>query len=246
MPEPVPTETPRGELRLRRQASWPHVRIARRILRDHWERRDRTALDLYTGEPRPARQDEVHLAVPVPPVVETDFRRARIEQMRADRTLDHMPPEAAVGPRLLERVSGKGRHQRRIEHVELGNRSPAAVRGACVIRKTGNQSRLREEVQIAGERRRVAGVLELADHLGVGEDLPRVQGAELEQPPEQRGLVHTLQREYVQLDVRLHDRVGHICAPAILLANHRSGAGVASEVDIARKVEVECSRHLRK
>ena len=39
---------------------------------------------------------------------------------------------------------------------------------------------------------------------------------------------------------------GHVCAPAILLANEWCGAGVAPEVDVARKVEIERVRHLGK
>ena len=64
-----------------------------------------------------------------------------------------------------------------------------------MVGETGNQTTVRQQVQITGKRGRVADILKLAQHLGIGQDLPRVSGAKLEQPFQQGGLVHPLHRE---------------------------------------------------
>ena len=51
--------------------------------------------------------------------------------------------------------------------------------------------------------RRVAHVLEVAEHPVAGQDLPRMSGTAFEPPLEQRGLFPPLHREDVAFDVRL-------------------------------------------
>ena len=57
------------------------------------------------------------------------------------------------------------------------------------LRQTTDHARAAEQVEIVRERRRIAGVLELAEHLRVREDLAGVATAELEEPPQERRLV---------------------------------------------------------
>jgi hypothetical protein len=65
----------------------------------------------------------------------------------------------------------------------------------------------REQVEVVRQRRRVAGVLELAQHLGVREHLARVAAAQLEEPPQERRLVHPREQEHVTRDGGLDEGV---------------------------------------
>ena len=94
-----------------------------------------------------------------------------------------------------------------------------------VFRETHNQTSARQEVQIACQSRRIAGVLKLADHLVVGQDLPGILSAELKQPFQQRRLVHPLHRENVTLDIGLDQPLRNVRTPATLLPHERRSPG---------------------
>ena len=103
----------------------------------------------------------------------------------------------------------------------------------------------REQLEVVGEGRRVAGVVELAQHLGVAELLAAVPAAELEQPPQEGGLVHAGEQEHVAADGGLDERIEDVAAPARLVADQRRGARVPAEVDVLVEGDPEGGPHLR-
>ena len=68
---------------------------------------------------------------------------------------------------------------------------------------------------------------ELAEHFVVGEDLPRVLGAELEKLSRQRGLVDARHREDVLLDVRFDEGTEDVVAPTGFFPAESGTAGMA-------------------
>ena len=96
-----------------------------------------------------------------------------------------------------------------------------------------------------GEGRRVAGVVELAEHLGVAELLPGVAAAELEQPTQECRLVHPGEQEHVAADRGLDQRIEDVPPPAGLVADQRRGPRVAAEEDELVEGDPEGGPHLR-
>src|SRR6266545_7866784 len=105
--------------------------------------------------------------------------------MRSHGGLDQPSPELMVYPCLLRREAGQCREQRRVEHRELRARTALAHRVARILRYTGEHASPGEQVEIVGERRGVARVVEPAQHLRVREHLSRIAAAQLEESPEQ-------------------------------------------------------------
>ena len=94
------------------------------------------------------------------------------------------------------------------------------------------------------ERRRVARVLELTEHLRVREDLAGVLAAEPKELTHERRLVHGREELDVARDRRLDERVEDVGAPALLVAGELRRARVAAEVEEALEVPAERSAHL--
>ena len=155
----------------------------------------------------------------LPPVLQTDVRSLGVVEVRAHRALHHPSPEGAVRPRLIEGITGPGGHQGGVQDVELGARSPAAVRLIGMIGQAGEQAGAGEQVQIPGQGGGVAGIHELPQHLVVGQDLAGVLGPQLEQPLQQRRLVHPGHGQDVPLDVGLDQALQYIVAPPVLIAH---------------------------
>ena len=66
------------------------------------------------------RYDKVHLVRAFPPVADFLLADDRIAEMCTDGTFDQSPPVASVGSCLGKGVRHCARHERRVEHVELG------------------------------------------------------------------------------------------------------------------------------
>lgn len=129
--------------------------------------RPRPALHLDGRQRGAALQHEVHFKGVLPPVAELDVRSGGIEQVRSDCALHQPAPERAVRLGLAEGVSRPGGHERSVEDVELRDRLPAPDGLDGVFGQSGQQSRAREQVEVAGQRGRVARILKVPDHLGV-------------------------------------------------------------------------------
>ena len=95
-----------------------------------------------------------------------------------------------------------------------------------------------------GERRRIAGFLELAQHLVVGEDLPRIRATECEQAAQQRRLVDPGQQQHVAGDGRFHERIEDVARPAGRLPHQRRGAGIGAVEQVSFKGPSERRPHL--
>ena len=123
--------------------------------------------------------------------------------------------------------------------LSLGLDARRPGRGPDVLRQPGDESGHAEQVEVAGQGGGIAGVIELAEHLGVRQDLTGVGGCQLEQPLQESRLVDPCQREDVALDVRLHHRPENVVAPAVLISDQTVRLGVASEVQVVRQVVAE-------
>ena len=84
---------------------------------------------------------------------------------------------------------------------------------AGVLVQAHQQTRLAEQFQVIREGHRVACVLQVAQHLGVREDLARVGAAKLERLLKQRRLVDARHHQDVLLDAGADEAVQHVIAP---------------------------------
>ena len=105
--------------------------------------------------------------------------------------------------------------ERGVEHLQLGARAALARRLARVLRQPGEHPGAAQQIQVVRERRRVPRVLELAEHLGVGQHLAGVAAAELEQAPQECRLVHAREQQHVARDRGLDQRIEDVARPAV-------------------------------
>ena len=68
--------------------------------------------------------------------------------------------------------------------MKLGARAALAHGFARELGQTGQHSGARQEIEVVGQRGRVAGVLKLADHLVVRKDLAGIPAPQLEEAPQ--------------------------------------------------------------
>ena len=90
----------------------------------------------------------------------------------------------------------------------------------------------------------VARVLELARHLGVGEDLARVQAPQLEQAAQQGGLVHPRPQQHVPGDGRLDQGVEYVACPTFGLGPQRRRSRIGAEEQVLVQGPSEGVTHL--
>src|SRR5690606_4613355 len=120
------------------------------------------ALHLDGGEALARPDHEVDLVVALSPVVELQLAgRGGVRQMSPDRGLHETPPELPVRPYLLQALAPEGRHESRVQHLELRAGGLAACRVSRVLLEPGHEAGTRQQVEVVGERRGVARVLEL-------------------------------------------------------------------------------------
>src|SRR5665647_1714966 len=143
------------------------------------------------------------------------------------------------------RQAGGGGHERGVEHLQLGTGAASAHDAPRVLRQPRDHAGAGEQVEVVRQGGGVACVLELAQHLGVAEDLPVVLTGQVEQPSEQRGLVDAGEQQHVAGDGGLDERVEHIATPAGRRSDERRGARVSPEVQVVVEAEAERLLHLR-
>ncbi len=90
-----------------------------------------------------------------------------------------------------------------------------------------------------GERRGVAGVVELPHHLLVGQLAPGVLAGKVEEPPQEGRFVDARHEEDVAGHRGLNDGVEEVGPPAFDVVDERCGAGIAPEEDERVEVEAE-------
>jgi hypothetical protein len=90
----------------------------------------------------------------------------------------------------------------------------------------------------------VARLLELPEHLRVREDLPGVAAPQLEEPPEERWLVHPRQQEDVAGDGGLDERVADEAGPPLGVPDQGCGPRIAAEKQVLLQREAEGRPHL--
>ena len=124
-------------------------------------------------------EHEVDLSNSVAPVTELDdpVRRDGVVQVRAHRALAKPPPEGTVVSDMLEGIGVPRSHDSRVQHVQLRARPLRQVRLGAVLLQADDKSPVREQIQVVGQRCRVAGVFKLPLELSVGDDLPEYSGA---------------------------------------------------------------------
>lgn len=95
-----------------------------------------------------------------------------------------------------------------------------------------------------GKRDRVAGILELTNHLVVGEDPSGIRARQIEQPAQQRRLVYPGQQQDVAGDDRFDERVADIARPAVRLAYERRRARIGAVEEVLLQGPAEGRSHL--
>ncbi len=108
----------------------------------------------------------------LPPVVKADIRRCGVEQVRTYRAFYYAAPKCTIRDRFIEGISRTGGHESGVQNIELGTRTPATMRPIGILRQPSEQPSARQQVEIAGQGGRVAGIVKLAQHLGVRQNLP--------------------------------------------------------------------------
>ena len=119
--------------------------------------------------------------------------------MRPYRGLDEAAPEPRVSTRRAESQAGGRGDEAGVESQQFRARAPVPDRVAELL-ETGHQASATEQIEIVSQGGRVARVLELPDHLLVGEDLPRVLAPHPEHLAQQGRFVHPGQQEDVARD----------------------------------------------
>ena len=152
-----------------------------------------------------AGKNEVDFVRPFAPVVQVDGESGRVVEVRPHRAFHDPAPEGTVGADLLEGTLERDRHQGRVEDVQLRTRSAGDVSRAGVARQSGDQPGARQQVEVVGKRRGVPGLLQLAQHLVVGQDLAGILGAQLHQAAHQRGLLYPAECDDIPLDAGRDD-----------------------------------------
>ena len=204
------------------------------------------ALHLDRGDRPSGTHHEVDFLVALAPVEELGLSRGGcVGEVGADSRLHQASPELTVLTGLLEQESGLGAHERCIEHLQLGARALLPDGAPGELGEPGQQPGAAEQLEVVRERRRIAGVVKLAEHLRVRQHLSGVPATQLEQASQKGRLVHAGEQQDVAGDRRLHQRVEDVPTPAAGLVRERRGARIASEVDVLVDGEVERGPHLR-
>ena len=110
--------------------------------------------------------------------------------MRSDGGFDQASPGIAIGAQGIRTATGLGGHESGVENLELGTRGTLADLVSRKFLQPGDHARSLEELEVMGEGDGVAGIDKLTEHFLIGEDLAGIVTSELEQTPEQGGLVH--------------------------------------------------------
>ena len=204
----------------------------------------RAALDFDANQVRTAGEHEVDLVRPVAPIGQPHRTSPRVMEVCSDGALDEAPPERPVSTDCLEGASQGRRHQRGIEHVQLGARGPARIRLGGVPGKTSDEASVRKQIEVGRQRGRVSGLLQLAQHLVVRQHLAGIPGGQLHQAAHERRLVHPGQGDDVPLDGGRDDRIENSPSPDFQVAGHGCRAGVAAEEQVFVDAEAKRGRHL--
>ena len=93
------------------------------------------------------------------------------------------------------------------------------------------------------QRRGVAGVVKLTEHLGIGQDLSRIPAPQLEQAAKKRRLVDAREQQDIARDRGFDQRIQDVAPPAAGLAHERGGTRVAAEADVLIEGESERTTH---
>ena len=194
-----------------------------------------------------ALDDEVDLALALalaPPVQPQRADRCGRGEVRAHRGLDEPPPSLGIGARLFERQTGGRGDQRVVVDLQLRAARPAPRSVARVLVQPRHHPGRIEQIEVVGQRDGVAGVLQRAEHLRVRQHLPRVSASELEQPAQQRRLVHPGKQQHVARDRGLDQRVEQVARPAGRLVDEGRRARIPAVVDVALPGPAEGRMHL--
>ena len=144
--------------------------------------------------------------------------------MGAHGGLDQPSPELAVRAGFRQGETASSGHQGCVEDLQLRAGTSSPYRRAGVFLQSRQHARARQQIEIMGQRRGVARVLELAQHLGVGQDLAGIHTAQLEQPAQQRRFVHPGEQQHVAGNGRFDERVADVARPPSRMSRQRRGA----------------------
>ena len=118
---------------------------------------------------RAALEDEVDLGVARAPPADGDaLGRGGVEQVGADGGFDEAAPGLG-GRARIEATAELAGDEAGVVDLELGARAARTDDLARVLLKAGDEAGAGEELEVMGERRRIAGVVELPEHLRVRE-----------------------------------------------------------------------------
>ena len=117
----------------------------------------------------PRTEHEIHLLVSFQPIKYLDFGSAyAIDQIGPHGRLYQPAPIFPVPSGRFESVRAGGGHKRRIQHLQFRARGSLFHLPSRIFRQPRNQSGPFEQVQVMGQGRRIANILELANHLSLG------------------------------------------------------------------------------
>jgi len=188
------------------------------------------AFDFDGDEGVAALEHEIDFLVLLAPVGDGDSGAdGGVDEVGTDGGFDQASPGIAIGAPCIWTAAGLGGHEGGVEDLQFGTRSALADLGSGKLLQASDHARAFEELEVMGKGDGVAGVHELAEHFLIGENLSGIGTGELEQTPEQGGLVHSGEQQDVAGEGGFDQRVVDVLPPAVGIVRQRSGTGIGTE-----------------
>lgn len=133
--------------------------------------------------------NEIDLACSLaPPANRKAVLGSQRKQMSPYSAFHQMPAQLAIGEKQLAGTPHGRRHKRCVVHHEPGRRLSPVYLFGMKFGKTAQDPGLGKEVEVMGERGGIACIVQLAEHLAVGQLLSGKARAQFEQRASKAGL----------------------------------------------------------
>lgn len=177
-----------------------------------------SALDLYGRKVFASSKHEIDLfdALSPPEDLEALLGSPRNEP-GADSGLNEMPAKVMLQSVRFPALASNSSHKGGVKDHEAWRTLSSGQLLFAVLLQTANHAGLFKKLEVMSKRDRIAGILQLPQHLGIRELLCRVGCAEPEKRAHKRWFANILEGEYVLRDGGLDDGITNIGYPSRLI-----------------------------
>ena len=165
--------------------------------------------------------------------------------MRADGIFHKPPPPDRISEGVGEGPRGKGVDQGVVPENQLRAASALALFPPREQFQAARQKGRFEEPQVMCQGRRVPGVMELAEHLGIGDELGRKGCRQSEKMAQQNRFGDLAHLEHIAGKDRFDEGIGDVALPGQFVVCEGCGSGIAAEIDPLLQTPAEGGAALR-